>query len=61
MAGKLDPEELTIVKKCRVRQHGARYAQPAKAGDKVIVSDYDKIELLSRGLAVPYVKKLDAK
>lgn len=53
MAHVNEPEKLKMLKKCRVREHGVTAAKPVKAGDVIIVSGEDKIELLSRGLAEP--------
>lgn len=55
MAKKVDePEELKILKKCRVKEHGEARAEAKKMGDVVYVSGIDKLELLANKLAEPY-------
>lgn len=49
-----EPEELKLLKKCRVKEHGKTSAEGKKAGDIVTVSGIDKLELLANKLAEPY-------
>ncbi len=41
------PEELTIVKPCRVLEDGAKKIKVVKKGDSVTVSGLDKVQLLA--------------